>query len=74
MTAAIRRYRHDNSFVRLRLKHDISGAALTIVRRAGDLVDARWWDGQPPFARGWFIQGLGFSCVLKPEDVEVIER
>jgi hypothetical protein len=65
-------YRRHNRLVRIRLKVDIRGHARTIVRRAGDVVEARWWNGTPPFAKGWFVQDLGFSCVINPADVEEI--
>lgn len=59
----------------LRLRVDISGAERVPVKRVGDYVLARWNAGGSAslFAKGWMIQGCGFSCVLNEPDVEVIK-
>jgi hypothetical protein len=37
-------------------------------------VLARWHPGTPPFAQGWLLHGIGFSCILNAPDVEVLEK
>lgn len=51
----------------LRLKKDIVGASRVPARNAGDLVEAIWVDHQP-LAKGWLVQGIGFTCVLTSND------
>jgi hypothetical protein len=58
----------------LRLKADVVGASRIPKRRAGEMVFARWSAGQPPLAKGWIIQDVGFLCIMNEPDVEVIER
>lgn len=58
----------------LRLNADIiRPTSGEIVRRAGDRVRASWHDGRKPFAKGWMIEDLGWSLILRETDVEVIE-
>jgi hypothetical protein len=68
-----RPWRSHNGYAVLRLRTDVTGANRKPVKRAGDLVLAHWHQGAP-FATGWMLHDIGFACVLKLDDVEVIER
>ena len=66
-------WRAHNGLTLLRLRVDVRGAAHAPVRRAGDKVVARWNSADGSFAKGWMVQGLGFLCILKSGEVEVIK-
>lgn len=68
----MRWWRLYHGYAILRLRVDVSGAA-GLVKPRGDLVLARWREGRP-FITGWLVQNIGFTCVLKESEVEVIER
>lgn len=70
----LRGWRSHNRLAVLRLKVDVTGASRIPIRRAGQFVLGRWWNGDQPFAKGWMIQNIGFSCILNEPDVEVVER
>ena len=58
----------------LRLRTDVVGASRIPIRRSGDIVLASWSSGMKPFAKGWRIRDIGFTCILNEPDVEIIER
>lgn len=68
------RWRSHNGYAILRLRTDVRGASYTSVKRPGDLVLARWHTGIVPFAKGWMLHDIGFTCILNEPDVEVMER
>lgn len=70
----LRPWRSHQGLAVLRLRADVVGARRIPVRRTGDLVFAAWSSGQPPLAKGWLIQDVGFLCVMNEPEVEVIER
>jgi len=72
-SAAMRPWRVHHGLTVLRLNVDIAGADLEPRWRAGDLVLARWWHGQPPFAKGWMVQDISMSCILNEPDVDVVD-
>jgi len=67
-----RTWRDHHGYALLRLRTDVTGANRQPVRRAGDLVVARWHKGAP-FKTGWMLIGIGFACVLGERDVEVVD-
>lgn len=69
----LRAWRSYQGLAILRLKADVTGASGIPIRRAGDLVFAKW-NSQPPFAKGWRILEIGFACIMNESDVEVLER
>lgn len=70
----LRSWRRGQGFAVLRLRSDVVGASRIPVRKTGDLVFATWSSGQPPLAKGWLLHDVGFTCILRQPDVEVIER
>lgn len=58
----------------LRLRVDIKGASYTPIKRAGDLVLGRWRPGDRMIAEGFLIQDIGFLCVCRDPDVEVVRQ
>lgn len=70
----LRPWRSHQRLAVLRLRVDVVGASRVPVRRAGQLVYARWWGGHAPFAEGWMIDGIGFPQILNEPDVEIIEK
>lgn len=67
-------WRRRNGYALLRMRTDVSGASGIPVKRPGDLVLAKWHGGGPPFATGWMLHGIGFSCIINAPDVDVIEQ
>jgi hypothetical protein len=70
----LRSWRRARGFAVLRLRSDAVGASRIPVRKSGDLVFATWSAGQRPLAKGWLLHDIGFTCVMKESDVEVIEE
>ena len=69
-----RPWRSYHGYAVLRLRTDVTGASMKPVKRAGDLVLARWHNGALPFAKGWMLHDIGFVCILNEPDVVVVER
>lgn len=70
----MRPWRCHNGLAVVRLQADVVGADLVPRMRAGALALARWSAGKPPLARGWIVQDVGFLCIMREPDVDVIER
>lgn len=68
----LKAWRSHQGLAVLRLRADVVGASRIPVRRAGDLVLARWHSGKPPLAKGWLIRGIGFLCIMNEPNVEVV--